>query len=469
MTERSVTAETPARLQRRPNDDMPERLTDVFRAEQLAGLRLATQARVVVILLVALWVPIQVYRPGVTLYYEIMLALFAGIGILHYTLRSRAPEKVWLDYLFVSLDIILLTFALVASAYLIEEVWPPQAYMRFANFAYFFVFIAVVALSYSPKLMLWAGGAIAVCWTVGTLWVVSRPETVHWFRYEGMEEPITAEKALAVFLEPTFVDLGARGLEVVAILLVTGVLAAVVWRSRRLVISQAAAARERTNLARYFSPNIVDELSHADQPLSGEREQPVAVMFVDIVGFTRLAEQAERGNVIALLREFHARVEQVVFQHGGTLDKHLGDGVMATFGTPVSGPRDAANALACAAELLRVIDTWNQDRAARNQPVIRLSIGVHYGTAVLGDIGSERRLEFAVLGDVVNVASRLERLTRDLDCRIVISDDVVHAAHATGGDGVDRLLRSYRREAPQPLRGRDQPVMVWTCGDGRQG
>src|SRR5690606_37992761 len=134
--------------------------------------------------------------------------------------------------------------------------------------------------------------------------------------------------------------------------------------------------------------------------------------------------------VIAFLRGLHARLEAAVFEHEGTLDKFLGDGVMATFGTPEPGPRDAVNALAAGRAMLATIADWNVERQAAGEPPVRLSIGIHYGEAVLGNIGTDRRLEFAVLGDVVNVASRLETLTRKLGCRLAASAELIAATRS---------------------------------------
>jgi adenylate cyclase len=112
--------------------------------------------------------------------------------------------------------------------------------------------------------------------------------------------------------------------------------------------------------------------------------------------------------------------------------------------------------------MAEAIDLWNIERARQDQPPIRLSIGIHYGPVLLGDIGSARRLEFAVLGDVVNVAQRLEGLTRELGGQVVISNEVVRALEHEVGPDADQLLAGFRADAPQRLRGRAQPVPVWT-------
>ena len=242
-------------------------------------------------------------------------------------------------------------------------------------------------------------------------------------------------------IDPNDPRIPERVQEVVIFLIVAGTLAVNAKRTNRMIIQQAKIARERANLARHFPPNIVDQMAERDQPLGAVRSQMVAVMFVDIVGFTRMAGQQTPEEVVAMLRQFHARLEAKVFEHQGTLDKFLGDGLMATFGTPESGPRDAANALRCGREMLVDIEQWNDARRESGAEPIKVSIGLHYGAVVLGDIGSERRLEYAVLGDAVNVASRLEVLTRNLGVAMVTSDDLVSAVRQEAdADGAELLM-----------------------------
>ena len=172
---------------------------------------------------------------------------------------------------------------------------------------------------------------------------------------------------------------------------------------------------------------MVEELSNMDEPLGAARSQKVAILFADVVGFTGLAESQPPEKVLALLREVLKLMATRVFQHEGTLDKHLGDGIMATFGTPRTDGREAENALACARGMLEDMTVLNKLREARGEPPISLGIGVHFGPVVLGDVGDEHRLEVAVVGDAVNVASRFERLTRELGVALVASGELVTA------------------------------------------
>jgi adenylate cyclase len=156
-------------------------------------------------------------------------------------------------------------------------------------------------------------------------------------------------------------------------------------------------------------------------------------------------------------------MEREVFQHGGTLDKYLGDGLMATFGTPFAGDSDALNALRCARGMIASIAELNRERKDRNEPPIQVSVGLHYGQVVLGDIGLNR-LEFAVIGTTVNAASRLEALTREFGCAIVVSDALVQQARTeTSHSSADFVL--LVEQPAQIIRGLEQPVGIWTCAN----
>ena len=220
--------------------------------------------------------------------------------------------------------------------------------------------------------------------------------------------------------------------------------------------------RARINLGRYVPPSMADMLAELDEPMGPPREQPIAVMFTDIVGFTELAADLPAGELFDLLRGFQSRLAEIVFAHDGTLDKFIGDGAMVTFGTPDVGPDDAGNALACAVAIVDAIDRLNLARMRLGAPAIRVAIGLHYGPALLGNVGDDRRLEFAVIGDTVNVAARLEENARALEARIVASEAICEAVERAAAGGRDRraLLARLEARAPQSLRGRRQPVAI---------
>ncbi len=232
-------------------------------------------------------------------------------------------------------------------------------------------------------------------------------------------------------------------------------------RIRELDRRRAAAERARTNLARYFSPNLVEMLADRDEPLGAVRRQTVAVLFLDIVGFTRMAERMPPEAVVTMLRQFHVRMTAQIFACGGTVEKYIGDAIFAVFGLPNAGPQDAANALTCADRMVVALKEWNAERATEGEPPLSIGIGLNYGPAVIGDVGSEHSLSFTVIGDTVNTASRLQSLTRSLATPIVVGDPLVEAVKQTSPGTAAELLGSLEDIGEQNLRGRNAAIRAW--------
>lgn len=426
-----------------------------FRAAEIWGLKVATLARLAALGVTSIWALVAT-TGMVTVFVIGIMALVALNGFAHYALRRRSRSVVW-AYVTALVDVCLMAGAMFGWTHFGSPYLPPQMSLRDGLSVYFYILIAVTGFSYLPSLTLWTGACAAAAWLIGGLYLASMPDTL--VVVDDLLPDVGAY--LAVRLDPYYVDVYRLGQDAVILMLVAGIASVAVARGRRLIIRQAAAARDRAALARYFAPGTVARLTGGEQLLHEYGSSRVAVLFADVVGFTRMTEGAAPTTVIALLRGLHARLETAVFEHEGTLDKFLGDGVMATFGTPEPGPRDAANALAAGFAMLDTIDAWNVQRAGEGEPPIRLSVGIHYGEAVLGNIGSDRRLEYAVLGDVVNVASRLEALTRELKCRLVVSEELAAAARAQAGD---RILDGMTALGPRRVYGRLSEIDVWVDG-----
>lgn len=429
------------------------RLSAAFAAAEREGLGIALHARFAALTVLAVW--ILASRSGGALFYGLsVVALFAASGVGYVWLSARSRNRPRVAYACVALDAMLLSALLVTPNPFEPAGLPLPMMLRGEGFLYFFVLLALVALSYSPGLVLWFG-AVAGAGRACAIAAISLDPRAH-VDTALFLVPMSGEQRLAALLDPWFVDLTQQAHDVLLLLIVSAMLAVVVGRSRRLVLRHAAAERERANLARYFSPTMIDELAESDVPLDATRRQNLAVLFADIVGFTALASERTPEQVIALLRDFQRRMEACAFAHRGTVDKYIGDAVMMTFGTPYPAADDARRALDCALAMLNAIAEWNHERVAAGEPPIRLGIGVHFGTAVLGDIGSERRLEFAVVGDTVNVASRLEGLTRSMGVDLLVSEALFTRAQAAGAD-----TGRFADMGAQPLRGREEPVHVW--------
>jgi adenylate cyclase len=233
-------------------------------------------------------------------------------------------------------------------------------------------------------------------------------------------------------------------------------------KAREMDRRRMAAERARNNLSRYFSPNIVELLAAQDEPLGAGRRETVAVLFADIVAFTRMAEVMAPEDVLALLREFHARMTAQIFASGGTVDQYMGDGIFAVFGAPAASPDDAANALNCAEMMLNALQRWNDEREREGDARLDIGIGLNYGPVVLGDVGSEHSMSFTAIGDTVNTAARLQVLTRALQTPLVVGDAVVQAIKALTPEIAAERIRKLEDQGEHNLRGRASPVRVWT-------
>ena len=227
--------------------------------------------------------------------------------------------------------------------------------------------------------------------------------------------------------------------------------------------AKRAAEQARANLARYFSPKLAETLAAKDQPLGAVRRQNLAILFADIVGFTRLSETLEPEQVMEILRELHSWIEAVIFKWDGSIESYTGDSTLAIFGFPEVGEKDASNALACAYELVTTIQRWNLERAEKGMLPIRIGIGLNYGPVVLGDVGAKEYVEFTVIGDTVNIASRLQQATRFLHCDLVVSEKVVNSIKEENeGENTRYLLERLESHGVIDIRGRTQGVEIST-------
>ncbi|MFT6875637.1 MAG: adenylate cyclase [Granulosicoccus sp.] len=424
-------------------------------AEQREAQHIALYGRIVALIAIAVLVTPLVPWPG-PLYIYFVLLLFAFLGWGGWLAENAQRSKSWFQYGFVTADFALMSFVLLYPNPLLPLDYPPQFILRYGNFIFFFVLLAGLTYAYRPGLVLWGGLSAAACWTVGILWLLRLPDTVHL-----PSEGVSLESMLSAFADPMYIDLGIRVQEVGVLLIVAGLLALAVMRSRTVAIRQANLAREKANLARYFPDKTAELLAGKTNPFSQPREHDCAIIFADLVAFTTWSQQHTPAQTIALLREVHGILAKIIFKNNGTLDKFMGDGLMATFGTPEPTEIDASNALIASVDMVEAFEVWKQSNSLPDISELSLAIGGHYGNVVIGDIGSEERLEFAVLGDAVNVASRLESATRQMGCRCLISSDLMAAAEYTGAIDVSAQRLQFEPHPPISLRGRSGETSVF--------
>jgi adenylate cyclase len=226
--------------------------------------------------------------------------------------------------------------------------------------------------------------------------------------------------------------------------------AAVAIEQARLSLRLLDESKRRERLTRYHSPGVINRIMQegdADGAFMAQ-ERDVSVMFCDIVGFTTMSQHAPPLAIADMLNDFFGRMGEVIFEHDGTLDKFIGDAILAVFGAPFEQPDHATKAVAAALAMQRELVKANADHPERP---LRMRIAINSGRALTGDIGSPKRREFTVLGDVVNTASRLESTVAKPD-QIVISKDTL-----------DKIGNAFQVQplGGVKLRGRDTELEVF--------
>jgi adenylate cyclase len=206
----------------------------------------------------------------------------------------------------------------------------------------------------------------------------------------------------------------------------------------------------RANYSRFLPEYVVKQLlDNPDSFKLGGVLQTITVLFADIRGFTRISEHAPPEKIVQLLNRYFSAMTDIIFAHGGTLDKYLGDGLMALFGAPTTTPKDAANAIAAAVAMQRRMLSINEELHAEGFPEIGIGIGLHTGEVTVGYIGSERRSEYTAIGDAVNTASRLESNAKAGE--ILVSEVTAKAAHSRYQLAAREPISVKNREQPVPL------------------
>ena len=279
------------------------------------------------------------------------------------------------------------------------------------------------ALSFSPRYLLVTGFAAALGWLLLVGYAV--------FEQDGAQ---LLTRDYVEYMTSATILIGAEIDKVISIIVVTLILAIAVARSRALLFSAVAEQAAADNLSRFLEPNVAKSLRSGQQlPEVGQGvEQEAAVLFIDLRGFTTLAATLSARELIALLGRYQHLVVPIVHSYNGSVTTFLGDGIMITFGAVRPSTTYAADAFRCARELLKGIAAWSDERQEAGLSEIRVGIGVEVGLVVCGPIGDEQRLEYAVVGDTVNRAAKLQNHTKREDVAALSSSRAYRRALEQG-------------------------------------
>lgn len=318
-------------------------------------------------------------------------------------------------------------------------------YLKAPTLLYVFIFIALRALSFSPLYVLFAGVCAALGWLVLVALAIHAP---------GGMELLTRD--YIAYMTSLRILVGGELDKIISILMVSILLAIAAGRARDLLHRSVAQQAAASQLSRFFSPEVAASIVNADeilQPGRGRQTQ-AAAMFVDMRGFTRLATLLEPRELIALLGAYQRLAVPIIQRNGGSITTYLGDGIMITFGATQSSATYAADALRTAEQLLDAMGAWAEERARAGLPAPGVGIGVAAGTVTCGAIGDEGRLEYAVIGNPVNLAAKLQNHTKVEQVRALTTPDVVQRARSQGYDAT----RAEQVRLARPCAGVAEPI-----------
>ncbi len=371
-----------------------------------------------------------------------VLGAYLGFTLVRLTLslRGRVPGPVLvLSGLF---DVALL-LALIWSFHLQYE-QPPGFYLKAPTLLYAFIFIALRTLRFEAAYVLVTGLAAAVGWLGLVIYAA----------WDSGGLAITRD--YVAYMTSSAILIGAEVDKILAIVTVTLILALAIVRARRLLVESVRSRTAARDLARFFDVRVAEQITGGEHGVeAGEgRACEAAVLILDVRSFTPLAKEMPPGEVVGLLNELHALLVPKIQQHGGNIDKFLGDGILASFGAAEPSRTYAADAIRAARACLDAVDTWNLGRTARGDEALRVCAAVVAGSLVFGTVGDATRLEFTVIGAPVNLAAKLEKHTKEEQVRALTTCDTLSLAVDQGlAANVSFQMRFARR-----VHGIDTPV-----------
>jgi adenylate cyclase len=304
---------------------------------------------------------------------------------------------------------------------------PATIYLKAPTLLYVFILIALRAMRFEARYILLAGATAILGWFLLVAYAVWDAGGMH------------LTHNFAEYMTSNTILIGAEIDKLLSIAAVTGVLAIAIVRARRLLVSAAAEAHAASELSRFFAPEVAGEIRRADMALKpGDAvTREAAVMFIDLRGFTKLAARQAPGTTIEVLSEYHRRMVPAIQANGGSIDKYLGDGILASFGATRPSQTYAAAALAALDAVLEASDAWNADRVAEGETPLGVGAAVAVGPVLFGVTGDQSRLEFTVIGDVVNLAAKLEKHCKVVQRPALTTRTALDLARSQGFGGAD--------------------------------
>jgi adenylate cyclase len=299
---------------------------------------------------------------------------------------------------------------------------PPALYLKAPTLLYVFIFIALRTLRFEPEFVLLAGGCAALGWLTLLLYAVWGPD------FPGFTHSYVAYATSYKILRGAEID------KIISILVVTLILALSLARGRRLLARSVIGESAASDLSRFFAPEVAAQIRQAAGDAANMRCEGchAGILITDLRGFTALSHGRTAQELIALLGEYQARLVPIIQRHGGSIDKYLGDGILASFGAIVPNGSYAADLCRAIDELAETAERWRREREASGLLAPAVGMAGAVGDIVFGAIGHATRLEYTVIGEVVNLVAKLEKHTKQEGVQALVTRETYALALEQG-------------------------------------
>ncbi len=429
-----------------------EDLETTFLEAERAGLKFAIMGRTVALIAMGLWLVVsRAQDPERAMDFIGLLAVFAVLGLIHYRMIGSRLDKYWLKYLFITIDIAIVS-VLVATQPLYHSADLPQVMIyRSTLFPFYFLALGVAAFSFSPGMVLWSGITGAAGWLLAFQSATSDMGRV--LNWSDVPLSPTAEQVTEIVLNPAFGGGGSRVQEAVMLLIVAMLIATVMWRARNTLRRMLVAERDRASISgmfgRFVPPAIADAMI-ADRGALAPIEREATILFADIVGFTQMTEKMGPTRTVEVLNAYFDEITRIIGHYNGVITQYQGDAVLVTFNVPLLDENHAQNALDAALEILKLVRT----RTFAGETV-NIRIGINSGPLVAGNVGGGGRQSYTVHGNTVNLAARLEALNKEHGTDLLLSSSTAEGTSAVNLKSMGEIS----------VRGVSQPVAIFTIAE----